>query len=263
MNIALNYISDKQTKDKISVIPPADMIMEETDADKIKGWKRDLITYIDKLLYGDNIHTKDKETITDKVNRYTTDNPITVNWMGIPQVMQGVRASKIAHDENTGLLGDLWHGTVGFFSGGVNRAFTPEADNIGDMFLGYKVSGEYLKYGERLAACNKRLKELEKENELLEWQDKKAYEKAVKEGSAYGMSAEEFKEFNKDRGKWYVDKLIGYIKELEKNGSSKEVNDRIVTDFKKLFIDVKDADAIKMLVRRYAMQHKKEILERL
>lgn len=262
MNIALNYISDKQTKDKISVIPPADMIMKETDADKLKGWKRDLITYIDKLLYGDNVHTKEKETITDKVNKFVRDNPITVSWMGVPQVFKGIEAAKIAHDENTGLLGDLWHGAVGMVSGGVNRAFTPEADNIGAMFLGYKVSGEYLKYGERLAACNKRLKELLELQEHEHFENKSAYEKAIKDGVSYGMTEEQYKEFSKDRGKWYTDKLIEYYKKLKDSKDIDATADTIRPEFDSIFMG-KDRGAVSMITQKFILSNQDYIQKRL
>ena len=234
MNIALNYISQKQADELAKDIPPAERIRTETRLDAVKVWKSKLVQIIQS------------------------------HFTGIgPNDSRIASAKDIAQDDDNGWLLNFGNtvltATSRLFG---NQMFDPNAKTVGAMFAGVEKK-ELTELGKRLVACNERIDELliEKENE--KWADKDAYDKAVKEGFAYDMSAEEFKEFNKDRGKWYVDKLIGYIDKYKKSGGSKEVDAMLFTDFNKTFVDVSDAKAIKMLVRRYVAEHKKEVLKRL
>lgn len=292
MNIALNYITDKRSKFVVSdeetkniilkSVPPVAVINASEDLEELKQWKKIIVDGIYKCTNGTENVSKTNAAIgtglgvakmaaaVPAVTGASTILAAASPWLIPATVGVGIGAGgynayrnrELYYDKDKGWLDNLGKAILNGASSLFFKHFYPNETDVGRMFGGV-VSDVVTEIGERLCACNKRIKELEKENEMSEWQNKKAYEKAVKEGSAYSMSAEEFKEFNKDRGKWYVDKLLGYIDKYKKSGGSKEVNDMLVTDFNRIFVNVPDAKAIKTLVRRYVAKHREEVLKRI
>lgn len=245
-DMALSAISENKTKEVLANIPSKERILKEESKEKIEAWRK-----------------MAADEITRRVH-YTGEGgvPLEKNNMGWI-----ANNNDLWKDDSKGNVwsdfGRTVTGRLSSFLG--NASFSPNAKTIGGMFSGIPAHNNIYKLGEKLVSCNIRLEQLEEEATEKNFANKEAYEKAMNEGTTNGLTEQEYAEFNKNQGKWYVYKLLGYVERLNKATDKDEdvIAKEVLADFNKIFIQPKNADSIKMEVRKYAIANKKELLARL